>query len=358
MAKARRIRRDFTVIVPFLIIALIGLLTLAGLDHYSFKRQVVWHLLGLSSLLLLLRLVDKSTLKEWSPVIYAVMLVLLVAVLVVGKASKGAQRWLPLGPFRLQPSEFAKLSLALVLGLVMEKITDAGGVPLGFREVAILLLVAFPMFGLVLVQPDLGTALIFLLMAASVAAVAGLRRRVIVASLIAAVVVGYLGWTHVLKEYQKNRIRAFLNPAKYRTSIGYHVIQSRIAIGSGRIWGKGYMKATQANLGFMPEKSTDFIFASYAESFGFAGVVVLVLLYAFLFSRMGELASKSRGLFEFYSIVAIASVFFWHAFINIGMTMGMLPVVGVPLPLMSYGGSATLSAYLGLGCILVLSEAD
>ncbi len=353
---AARKRSDITILIPFWLISGIGLLTLAGLDMYYFKRQLVWHILGITSMLAILKFSDKNRLKEWTPTIYVAMLILLTLVIIAGHSSKGAQRWLAIGSFRFQPSEFAKVSFGLLLGLIFEKLTDAGRIPLGFSEVIMVFVAALPMFGLVLIQPDLGTSLIFILMALTVASVAGIRKRVLVAAIVVAIAVSYFGWTHILKEYQKNRIRAFLNPKKYRTSIGYHVIQSRIAIGSGRLTGKGYMKASQAILGFMPEEYTDFIFASLAESFGFVGVLVLVSLYVMLFLKIAELAQKAKGLYEFYSIIALGSIFFWHALINMGMTMGALPVVGVPLPLMSYGGSATLACYLSIGCILSLSR--
>ncbi len=359
MARKRQ-RMDWSLLIPFFVISLIGLLTLAGIDQtlFYFKRQLVWHVIGIACFLLMLKFVDRKKIKEWAPVFYGIMLFILLVVLFAGKSSKGAQRWLAIGPFRFQPSEFGKISFALVVAQIMEWITDKGRLPLGFSEVFLVMLVAIPMFGLVLIQPDLGTSFIFILMALSAVFIAGVRKRVLVFGIIASVVVGYVGWTHVLKGYQKNRIKAFLNPKKYSTTIGYHVIQSRIAIGSGRIFGKGYMKATQARLGFMPEKHTDFIFASFAESWGFLGTSILVMLYCFFFSRVVELAKRAKGLFEFYSIVELGSIFFWHTFINLGMTMGVLPVVGVPLPLMSYGGSATLAAYINVACMLILARGD
>ncbi len=358
MSKKRRV--DWTILIFFWIISALGLLTLAGIDRslFFFKRQLIWHCIGIIALTLTVSTVTQKQLKEWSPIIYVVMLGALLLVLLVGKSSKGAQRWLAIGPFRLQPSEFAKVSFALTMGSVFEWLTEKERIPLGFTEVIIVLAMAFPMFGLVLIQPDLGTSMIFILMALTASVVAGLRKRVIILGLVAAVAVSYFGWTHVLKEYQKNRIRAFLNPKKYKTTIGYHVIQSRIAIGSGRLTGKGYMKATQAKLGFMPEKHTDFIFSSFAESWGFLGSALLIMMYALFFTRIGDLAKKAKGLYEFYSIIELGSIFFWHAFINLGMTMGILPVVGVPLPLMSYGGSAVLASYLNVACILILSKGD
>ncbi len=356
----RRRGIDWGILIPFGVISLLGLFTLAGIDQslFYFRRQVVWHLLGVFTLCALLGLVDKKGLKESSPILYILTLLLLLAVLFVGKSGHGAQRWIAIGPFRMQPSEFAKISFALTLGYVLEWLTEKGRIPVGIPEALFILAVLSPMFLLVLVQPDLGTAFIFVLMALTAVMTAGIRKKVVAVAVVASVVVGYVAWHKVLKEYQKNRIRAFLNPARYSRTIGYHVIQSRIAIGSGGILGKGYMKTTQAKLGFMPEKHTDFIFSSFAEAWGFAGAGVLIALYAIFFSRIGELAKRSRSLFDFYSIVALGSVFFWHAFINLGMTMGMLPVVGVPLPLMSYGGSATLAAYINVACMLILSRGE
>ncbi len=355
MGKSRRI--DLGIMAIFMVISLLGLFTLAGMgETFYFKRQILWHVIGIVAFLVILRFVEARTLREWTATLYIATFILLVAVLVAGKSSKGAQRWLSLGFFRMQPSEFAKISFALAMAQVFNWFTDNNRLPLGVTEVAIVGLVAMPVFLAVLVQPDLGTAFIFILMAFTACLVAGLRRRVIVLLLILGITVSYLGWTHVLKEYQKNRIRAFLNPKKYRTTIGYHVIQSTIAIGSGRLTGKGFKKATQTKLGFTPEKHTDFIFSSYAETTGFIGSALLILLYTFFFTKIGELASKAPNPFSMYGIIELGSIFFWHAFINLGMTMGILPVVGVPLPLMSYGGSATLASYIAVACIIILSR--
>ncbi|BAT71803.1 rod shape determining protein RodA [Thermosulfidibacter takaii ABI70S6] len=356
MSRKRKI--DWGILIPFFVISLLGLFTLAGIGEgfYYFKRQLVWHILGLATFLGSLRFVDSKTLKEWTVTIFIFTFIVLVLVLVAGKASKGAQRWIALGPFRFQPSEFAKIAFALVMAQVFQWLTDKNKLPLGITECLIVFLVALPVFLAVLVQPDLGTSFIFILMALTACLVAGLRKRVIILALVLSIGVSYLGWNHVLKEYQKNRIRAFLNPKKYRTSIGYHVIQSRIAIGSGRLTGKGFMKATQAKLGFMPEKHTDFIFSTYAETTGFLGSSVLIFLYIMLFTRIAELAQRSPNIYSLFGIIELGSIFYWHALINLGMTMGVLPVVGVPLPLMSYGGSAILASYINMACILILAK--
>lgn len=183
-----------------------------GEGFYYFKRQLVWHILGLATFLGSLRFVDSKTLKEWTVTIFIFTFIVLVLVLVAGKASKGAQRWIALGPFRFQPSEFAKIAFALVMAQVFQWLTDKNKLPLGITECLIVFLVALPVFLAVLVQPDLGTSFIFILMALTACLVAGLRKRVIILALVLSIGVSYLGWNHVLKEYQKNRIRAFLNP--------------------------------------------------------------------------------------------------------------------------------------------------
>ncbi len=353
--RAKRVSKglDLSVLTLFFLISFVGVLTLAGMQSFSIvKRQVVWHLIGILTFFVVLCF-DKKFFREWAWFFYIGSIFLLIVVLIAGKIGKGAQRWLLLGPVRVQPSEFAKIALALVLGNVFEYFSNKGSIPLGFKEIFLVVAVCFPLFLLTAMEPDLGTALIFFLIAASVVLIAGVKRRTFIICVIAAFCVCFLGWKH-LKPYQKRRIIAFLNPRKdpYRT--GYHIIQSRIAIGSGRLFGKGYMKGTQSRLNFIPEKHTDFIFPTFAEDWGFVGVFVLVLLYSLFISRIVEMAKRTKTVYSLYTTVALGSIFFWHIVINIGMTMGLLPVVGVPLPLMSYGGSATLASYITLALIVVM----
>ncbi|NPA15399.1 MAG: rod shape-determining protein RodA [Deferribacteres bacterium] len=347
-------RLDLGVVFVFFLISAIGLFTLAGIYEGSIflKRQILWHVIGIAAFLGVLSF-DRKFFREWVWFFYIGAIALLIMVLIVGKVGKGAQRWIIIGPFRLQPSEFAKIALALALGSVFEHFSVKGRIPLGLREVLIVGAVCLPFFILTAMQPDLGTALIFVLVAATVSFFAGIKRGTLVLCLLFAFVVAFVGWNH-LKPYQKNRIIAFLDPKKdpYRT--GYHIIQSRIAIGSGRLWGKGYMKGTQSRLNFIPEKHTDFIFPTFAEDWGFIGVCVLLFLYFVFITRIIEICKRAKNPYALYTTVALGAIFFWHIVINVGMTMGLLPVVGVPLPLMSYGGSATVASYITLGLILVM----
>ncbi len=347
-------RIDLGVVFIFFLISVIGLFTLAGIYESSvfLKRQILWHFIGITAFLAVLSF-DRRFFREWVWFFYIGAVVLLVLVLIAGKVGKGAQRWIIIGPFRLQPSEFAKIALALTLGSVFEQFNVKGRIPLGLKEVFIVGIVCFPFFILTAMQPDLGTALIFVLIAATVIFFAGIKRSTLIFCVIFTLVLSFVGWNH-LKPYQRNRVIAFLDPKRdpYRT--GYHVIQSRIAIGSGRLLGKGYMKGTQSRLNFIPEKHTDFIFPTFAEDWGFIGVFILLFLYFFFISRIIEMCKKAKNPYALYTVVALGAIFFWHIVINVGMTMGLLPVVGVPLPLMSYGGSATVASYIILGLILVM----
>lgn len=346
------IKIDFRLMLPFFLTSLISLLTLLGIGEsfYFFKKQLLWHIIGIFLFILFLKFVSYTKLKENVFLYYFVCLLLLLVVLIIGKTAKGAQRWLIIGPISFQPSELAKLAIILVDAYLLALFTERGKIPLKFKDLGILLIPSLVLFVLTLVQPDLGTAIILLAISFVMALVAGIDKKTFFVCAVIASVCMYGGW-HVLKPYQKNRIIAFINPYKDPQGRGYHIIQSKIAVGSGKLFGKGFMKGTQSKLRFVPERHTDFIFATYAEQWGFVGVIGLIGLYIYLLNELIRIALHSKTFFALYTTVGIITLFILHIFINIGMNLGMLPVVGVPLPLMSYGGTNVIVSYISLAIV-------
>jgi len=278
---------------------------------------------------------------------------LLVLVFVSGKWVMGARRWLDLGPFNLQPSELAKIAVALALAAWFsgdsERRKDGYGL-LGL--VVPMLIVAVPA-GLTLKQPDLGTALVILAVGATQILFARVRWRTIAILAGVAVVGASLLYPH-LKPYQKKRVESFLDPGKDTLGAGYHAYQSMIAVGSGEGFGKGWGQGTQTYLSFLPEQHTDFVFSVWAEERGFVGCLLLLLLYVILILSAIDIAGNTRDTFGNFLAVGITGMLFWQVTINIGMVIGLLPVVGVTLPLMSYGGSSVIAIYTGLGLLASL----
>ncbi len=314
-----------------------------GLDYLS--RQSIWIGIGLA-IYLLTAFTDYHRLIAYAPAVYVLSLVLLLVILLVGETRFGAQRWFQLGPFTVQPSEFAKIALVLVLARYFSSRTV-------FSQrwnylLYPILLGAAPGL-LILRQPDLGTALILgpVILGMSFVGRARVRQLVVVIVLLA--LAAPAGWFS-LKEYQKNRIRVFLEPGRDPFGSGYTVIQSRIAIGSGRLTGKGYLAGTQNMLNFLPERQTDFIFSVLAEEWGFTGALTVLSLYAFLILLIYRVASSARDLAGTILAVGCLLLLAVHVLVNVGMTMGLLPATGLPLPLFSYGGSAMAANMAVLGC--------
>ena len=311
-------------------------------------RQVAWALMGLVTMIGMV-FFDYKQLERYAYFIYAGGLVLLLLVPIAGSVGGGSRRWISLGPVSLQPSEIMKLAMVIALARLLA--TRVGGQPLSLRTlVPVALLVGLP-GALILAQPDLGTALLLGFVAMSLVLIAGLRLRWV---LIAIAVVAPLGppvWSH-LKPYQQKRILTFLDPQADPLGAGYHVIQSEIAIGSGGVAGKGYLEGTQNHLNFLPEQHTDFIFAVFAEEWGFAGGCALLFLYLSLVGRGLVIASRAKDNFGMLLAVGVTAMVFWQVFINIGMASGVLPVVGITLPMFSYGGSSLLAIMMGLGVVM------
>jgi rod shape determining protein RodA len=322
----------------------------ATLDTYwrgAWLKQIVWIGAGLA-LMWLTTSIDYHTLLGRAPIAYGVTIGLLIATLLVGTQVFGSRRWIPLpGGVHFQVSEFAKLVLIL---LVARYLSDLKSEKLEAVDLwKLLALVAIPMV-LVMKQPDLGTSLTYLPIVGTGVFLAGIRWKYIVASVLIALLVLPLGWL-VLKDYQKARIETFLNPNTDPRGSGYQMIQSKIAVGSGGMWGKGVTRGTQTQLRFLPVPHTDFIFAAFAEEHGFAGTVVALGLYFLLLMQIVQNAQAAGDRAGMYVSMSVCMLLLFHLLVNVGMVVGRMPVTGIPLPLMSYGGSSMMSTFMMLGLV-------
>ncbi len=313
------------------------------------SRQMLRFAAGLG-LMLLIALIDVRVWLRHAYLIYATALLLLIAVEVMGVAGMGARRWINLGLFQLQPSEVMKIALVLALarfyhGLHPEEIGRIRWlvVPAGLILVPV---------ALVMRQPDLGTAILLVLTATAIMLLAGVRLWKFAAAFGASVLAIPLAWRFMLHSYQKDRVLTYLNPERDPLGAGYHIMQSKIALGSGGLFGKGFMQGTQSHLAFLPERQTDFIFTMLAEEFGLVGCLGLLSLYVLVIAYGYAIALRSRNQFGRLLATGVITTFFIYVFINMAMVMDLIPVVGVPLPLVSYGGTSMISLLIGFGLIL------
>jgi rod shape determining protein RodA len=313
-------------------------------------RQLVWIGIGAAAFVATL-LVDYHKISRLAYVLYGIVLVLLVVVLVGGKTSRGAQRWIPIGPFAFQPSEFAKLVLVLVLATYYASAPRHGWL----QRVVLPGLIMMPGLLLILKQPDLGSGLAYLAIYAAMLMVVGVRSKALGILLLFALMLFPFAWEMMwgsLHDYQRERIMAFVNPAYDTGGKGYHALQSRIAIGSGELLGKGLHGGTQSQFKFLPEGHTDFVFAVFAEEWGFLGVLVLLALFLGLLMLALEIALKAKDALGALLAAGVIAMIGFCAVVNMGMTAGVFPIVGIPLPLMSYGGTAMVTTMAGLGLLL------
>lgn len=317
-----------------------GLLLQGQPPAYLLSRQLLWFGLGLVLLGGLLYL-DYMVLLRWRRAIYLVAVVLLLLVIKLGHSSGGAMRWLGVGPLSLQPSELSKLAVLIGLAALLRR--DPAAPLSGGALLRSGLYVAVP-FLLVFKQPDLGTALVLAALWATMVFLAGAHRWHLLALALAGVLAFSAAWQMgMLKDYQKDRLRVFVDPGADPLGAGYHVTQSRIAIGSGRLVGKGYLRGTQSQLRFIPEQHTDFVFAVIGEEWGLLGGLGVIALYLLLIWRMGRLAEAADDAFGALLAAGGAAMLVMQCVVNMGMTMGIMPVTGIPLPFLSYGGSSLLT---------------
>lgn len=357
----QRYARNFDWLVFFTVMCLlaVGALTLYSAvsvgsgnpKTYIFYKQLSWYLVSFG-IMAVVAIVDYHIIYKWAYIIYAGSMVLLVAVLLVGDTVSGSQRWLPMGPFSLQPSELAKVAIIIVLARYFSKVKSLAG--FNFKDlIPAAVLVGVP-FLLILKQPDLGTSLMLLLIAGCIAFIAKIEKTTFIILIVVAVLFAVVLF-FTLEEYQMTRVSIFLNPGQDPLGAGYHIIQSKIAIGSGMLTGKGYLNGPQNALDFLPEEHTDFIFAVLAEEWGLVGSAVVLLLFLMLIFGSLNTALKSKDPFCVLLAAGVAALIFWQVLINICMTMGLMPVVGVPLPFISYGGSSLLTMAIGVGLVLNVS---
>jgi len=342
---------DGPLVMGLALIAAFGLIVLysaSGQSAATVVRTVMRIILGTVAMLLLAR-VNPNFLRRSTPWLYAAGVFLLVIVAAFGHTGLGAQRWLNLGLFRFQPSELMKLAVPMTCAWYLH---ERALPPSLLSLVALAGLILLPVV-LVAIEPDLGTSAMIAVAGALVIVLAGLRTRVMVALLLFGAACAWFGWSF-MHDYQRRRVLTFLNPQTDPLGAGYHIIQSQIAIGSGGVFGKGWMNGSQAQLEFLPERSTDFIFAVVGEEFGLLGLLLLLLLYLFVVARSIYLATQTQDTFARLLAGSIALTFFVYVLINAGMVTGLLPVVGVPLPLVSYGGSSVVTLLAGFGILMAL----
>ena len=315
-------------------------------------KQIYWLLVGLFIALLACSL-DYHILEDFSYWLYGFIILLLVAVLVIGRRSMGATRWLNLGLFNVQPSELMKIVIVITFARFFNNYQSIGG--LTVKDMLFpLSILALPAL-LIMKQPDLGTAILVILIALSMSVYRGLRWSAIITFVCVTIPMSWFSWAFLLRPYQKNRILDFLNPERSRLGSGYHIIQSKIAVGSGGFLGKGFVKGTQSQLRFLPEQHTDFAFSVFAEEWGFIGCLLLIALYLSLILWGLNIARRCNDRFGALLAVGVTAMLFWHIVINMGMVIGLFPVVGVPLPFFSYGGTSMITSMVGIGLLQNIS---
>jgi rod shape determining protein RodA len=342
---------DGPLLVALGLLSVYGLVILysaSGQSVPTIARTVMRLALGAAAMLALTH-AKPHFLRRLAPWLYAVGIVLLLGVAALGVIGKGAQRWLNLGLFRFQPSEIMKIAVPMLAAWYLHE----RALPPDWKSLSVLAVIIFLPAGLVAIEPDLGTAALIAASGLLLVLMAGLSMRVVMISLLLAVGAAVLGW-NFMHGYQRERVLTFLNPQNDPLGAGYHIIQSQIAIGSGGVFGKGWMNGSQAQLDFLPARSTDFIFSVVGEEFGLIGLLVLLALYLFIVSRGLWLAMQTNDTFSRLLALSLALTFFVYVFINAGMVSGLLPVVGVPLPLVSYGGTSVVTLLAGFGILMGL----
>jgi rod shape determining protein RodA len=348
---AQRLHIDPPLMFGLIVLCLMGLVILysaGGGETGVVLRQSVRMLIAFGLMFVIAQL-PPAQLGRWSLVIYLLGIVLLVLVLFMGEFGKGAQRWLGIGPMRFQPAELMKIAVPMLVAWHLAE----RGIPPGFwRVCGCCVLIAVPVL-LIARQPDLGTAVLIAAAGLSVLFLAGMSWLLIsVIGLLAAICAPVL-W-YVMHDYQRRRVLTFLDPEQDPLGSGYHIIQSKIAVGSGGMYGKGWLNGTQSHLEFLPERSTDFIFAVFSEEFGLMGVLLLLCVYLFIIARGLYISMNAQHTFGRLFGSALVFTFFAYVFVNMGMVTGQLPVVGVPLPLISHGGTSMVTLMAGFGVLMAI----
>ncbi len=343
---------DYILVFSILVLGVVSVFAMYSTDGGEFKYHTKSHILRFVLFFVMFFILSFIQIRFWhstSYIIYFFFLILLLGVKYFGLTASGSQRWLDLPFMHLQPSELMKVGLILFLAKYYHRVSIENINRLKFLFIPIFVLIA-PVL-LVVLQPDLGTALLIAAGGLTVAWLAGVRAKFFSYALIIFITLLPVAISF-LKPYQKSRILTFLNPEKDPLGAGYQIIQSKIAIGSGGIFGKGFLNGSQSYLDYLPEKHTDFIFTLFSEEFGFAGSVFILLLYALIISRIIKIGNITRSNFGKLYCYSFGTAFFIYVVVNMGMVLGLLPIVGAPLPIMSYGGSSMMAIMLGLGIVM------
>jgi len=347
---------DWLLFGTSMLLAAIGILCIYSatrtFESAFYQRQFYWLLVGLVILLPTV-IINYAIFKRFAYLLFAASTLMLIIALFSGHTMGGAQRWISLGFVSFQPSEFAKVTFVIALARVLSG-TQIDRWGMSWRELALPTVILIIPFLLVAKQPDLGTALLFVFVFASMALIVKIRLRTLIALTAGVLAMIPTGW-YVIKDYQRARLLSFIDPTMDPLGSGYHTLQSKIAIGSGGFIGKGFTKGTQGSLMFLPAHHTDFVFPLLAEEWGFIGALVVISLFIILILRGLDIASNSKDRFGFLLAFGLSALLFWHVVINIGMVMGFLPVVGVPLPFLSYGGSFLVTVLVSIGLLMNIS---
>jgi len=346
--------REIDWVLTALLVAntLVGVFMIYSASFYSGGgyawKQILWMAAGFSLFLLTIS-IDYKSWMAFAPYLYALFILFMIGLLIFGRSISGARSWIGIAFMGGQPSELAKVVVLLLIARLFSEFR-ASFVPigLGFLSAA---LVGLPM-GLILLQPDFGTAMCFLPVLFGALILAGLTKKMLAVLLLGTILAGSAGWIFFLKDYQKKRIETMINPDQDPHGAGYHVLQSRIAIGSGGLTGKGFLKGTQSRLRFLPARHTDFIFAVLGEEFGFAGVFVVLSVYFAMLARMYKSVGRSRDRAGLYITFLATSLIAFQFLVNVLMIVGLLPITGIPIPLLSYGGSSLLASYFAVGLVV------
>ena len=345
---------DWNFLGTAVVLALIGVLLVYSATYYSepslgtAKKQLLWVGIGIA-LMIAFMVVDYHVLFDIAPILYGIGIILLLYLMVFGRLTANVRSWIHIAGFQFQPSEFMKLFTALMVARFFDSNDRAY---LDFRSFLIVMGIITLPVGMIIIQPDFGTAASFFPLYAVAMFFGGIRARVWAAMILLVAIALPVGWFAFLKPYQKERVMIFLNPERDPLGSGYQVTQAKIAIGSGGINGKGFRHGTQAKLEFLPARHTDFIFAVLGEEWGFIGVIIVLGLYLFLVIQALNFAKQARDRGGTFLIICLISFIIFHVLINVSMQIGILPTTGIPLPLISYGGSSTMMFFIAIGLIL------
>ena len=341
---------DTMLLIGLLFMSCIGLVVLYSSGNQNLGliyKQLVRMAIAFTVMIAIAR-ISPDRLLRWAPWFYGIGIILLLAVLVVGTKSKGAQRWLNFGLFRFQPSEIMKIAVPMMVSYYY----SSKNLPPSFKQIIIGSLIILVPTGLIAKQPDLGTSLLIASSGFFAIYFAGISWRLLLTATGAIAAAAPVFWTYFMHDYQKQRVLTFLDPEKDPRGAGYHIIQSQTAIGSGGTYGKGWLNGTQSQLDFLPERSTDFVFSAFSEEFGLMGILILLLIYFFIIIRGLYIATQAQNTFSRLLCSSLILTFFVYIFVNIGMVSGLLPVVGLPLPLVSYGGTSMVTIMAGFGMMM------